>query len=39
MTRSRFETINAFFHIVTPQDEAVNGSDPMRKVWKFYDAV
>ena len=39
MTRSRFEAINAFFHVVTPQDEAANGSDPLKKVRKFYDAV
>ena len=39
MTRSRFEAINAFFHVVTPQDEAANSSDPLKKVRKFYDAV
>lgn len=39
MTRSRFEAINAFFHIVTPQEEAANGNDPLKKVQTFYDAV
>ena len=39
MTRSHFEAINAFFHIITPQEEAANGNDPLKKVRTFYDAV
>lgn len=39
MSRNRFEAINAFFHIVTPQEELANANDPLRKVKTFYDVV
>ena len=39
MTRAHFETINAYFHIVTPQEETQNNNDPIKKVCGFYNVV
>ena len=37
MSRSRFEAINSFFHLVTPGEELANADDPLKKVRPFYD--
>ena len=39
MTRNRFEAINTFFHVATPQEEASNPNDPLKKVRSFNDHV
>ena len=37
MPRSRFEAINSFFHIVTPQEESTTPDDPLKKVRPFHE--
>ena len=39
MTRNRFEAINTFFHVATPDEELSDPSDPLKKVRYFNDAV
>ena len=39
MPRNRFEAINAFFHLVTMDEESANVNDPLKKVRPFHDAV
>ena len=37
MTRHRFEAISSFFHLVTPEEEAANSTNPLKKVLPLYN--
>ena len=39
MSRNRFEAINCFFHVVTPEEEAELGNDPLKKIRPLHDMI
>ena len=39
MSRNRFEAINTFLHVVTPEEELQNEEDPLKKVRPLHDHV
>ena len=39
MSRNRFETISAFFHVVTTDEEAELEGDPLEKIWPLHDKI
>ena len=39
MTRHRYEAISSFIHLVTPEEEAANSTDPLEKILPLYQHI